>query len=167
MLDEAVVATAASAGGAVVAAAGTDAWTGLRGRLAAWLGHGNARRESAMLAHLDRTAVRLATAEPARLEEVRATCRTAWQTRIEDLLEDLDGVPRALAVASLREVLAEHATAQRQVSADGGALAVGGDLHIRAEGERSVAAGIVRGDVNIGRSEGSPDRPSAPDAFQG
>ncbi|WP_333770573.1 hypothetical protein [Streptomyces sp. IBSBF 2435] len=172
MLDEALAALAASGGAAVAAAAGTEAWTGLRGSLARWFGRGSERRETAVLARLDQTGAELATAEPAQLESVRSAYRAIWQTRIQDLLEDLDAEEREQAAAGLRRVLAELPPVRNQVSADRGGVAAGGDLTVRAEGDGSVAAAVVRGDVNVGRpwtagGGGSPDRPSPPDASQG
>ncbi|MFE9727943.1 hypothetical protein ACFYQ5_31375 [Streptomyces sp. NPDC005794] len=51
-----MTALAAAGGTAVVEAASTDAWAGLRQQLSRWFGRGNTQCESAELEHLDRTA---------------------------------------------------------------------------------------------------------------
>ncbi|MFZ3474947.1 hypothetical protein ACODT3_01270 [Streptomyces sp. 4.24] len=56
MLERAWAALAAAGGAAVVQAAGTDAWTGLRQAVAGWFARGDARREQAALERLDQTA---------------------------------------------------------------------------------------------------------------
>ncbi|WUH92934.1 hypothetical protein OG900_24360 [Streptomyces sp. NBC_00433] len=173
MLDEALAALAASGGAAVATAAGTDAWTGLRAGLARWFGRGSERRETAVLQRLDQTGAELAEVEPAQAETLRSAYRAIWQTRIMDLLEDLeDDAERARAASGLRELLARLPAAQSQVSADHGAVAVGGDLNVTSDGDGSVAAAVIRGDVHVGRpgpavaAEG-PDLPTPPDASQG
>ncbi|GAQ56327.1 hypothetical protein [Streptomyces acidiscabies] len=95
MLDEATLALAASVGTAVAQAAGTDAWTTFRDRLASTLGRGNAEREAAQRERLDRTA--------GRGEETAA----AWRTRTEDLLEDLPPAERAALEAQLKALVRE------------------------------------------------------------
>ncbi|SHM33896.1 hypothetical protein [Actinacidiphila paucisporea] len=172
MLDEALTALAASGGAAVTAAAGTDAWTGLRAGLARWFGRGSEQREAAVLHRLDQTGAELAEVEPAQAEPLRSAYRAIWQTRIQDLLEDLDDdAERARAASALRELLARLPAAHAQVAADHGAVAVGGDLTVRSDGG-SVAAAVIRGDVHLGRPEPAvpaegPDLPSPPDAPQG
>lgn len=172
MLDEALAALAASGGAAVATAAGTDAWTGLRDSLARWFGRGNERRRSAVLERLDQTGTELAAVEPDQAESLRSAYRAIWQTRIQDLLDDLDDpVERTAAAAQLRTLLDRLPAAQAPVSADRGGVAVGGDLSIRATGAGSVAAAVVR-DVHVGRTEAvraeeGQERPTPPDAPQG
>ncbi|CAG6398340.1 conserved hypothetical protein [Actinacidiphila cocklensis] len=172
MLDEALAALAASGGAAVTTAAGTDAWTGLRDSLARWFGRGNPRRETSVLERLDQTGAELASVEADRAESVRAAYRAIWQTRIQDLLDDLDdAAERGRAAADLRALLARLSLPQAGVSADRGGVAVGGNLTVRAQ-DGSVAAAVVRGDVHVGRPEAaraeeSQDRPTPPDASQG
>ncbi|MFM9449406.1 hypothetical protein [Streptomyces acidiscabies] len=93
MLDEATLALAASVGTAVAQAAGTDAWTTFRERLARALGRGDAEREVAQRERLDRTAER---------EEGTAA---AWRTRTEDLLEELPPAERAALEAQLKALV--------------------------------------------------------------
>ena len=159
MLEQALVALAASGGTAVATAAGTDAWTGFRQALARWFGRGSERRETAVLERLDQTGAELASAEPDQRDSIVRAHRAIWSTRIQDLLEDLDEQERAEAAAGLRGLLAALPAATGAVSADRGGLAVGGDLRVQAAGG-SVAAAVIRGDVTLGR-------PSPPDAPQG
>lgn len=109
MLGEALTALAAAGGAAVVQAAGTDAWEGLRGRIARWFGRGDEAREDRELERLDCSAAALAAADESTADQVRARQESAWQTRIEDMLEDLDGEQRAQAAAQLQELLEQAA----------------------------------------------------------
>ncbi|MFE0601653.1 hypothetical protein ACFW2T_14330 [Streptomyces sp. NPDC058892] len=106
MLPEALTALAAAGGAAVVQAAGSDAWEGLRSRLARWFGRGDAERERGELERLDRSAGELAAVDADTAERVRARQEAVWQTRIETLLEDLaDDVQRTQAAALLQQLL--------------------------------------------------------------
>jgi hypothetical protein len=156
MLEQALTALAAAAGAAVVRAAGTDAWTGLRTAVARWFGRGDGQRERAELERLTRTAGELQSAEPTQAEALRIRQETAWQTRIESLLEGLDDDERAQAAEELRALLTQHAQ-QGGPSADRGGVAVSGD--IRAE-KGAIAAGVIHGGAHIGH-------PQPPDPSQG
>ncbi|MEU5809398.1 hypothetical protein [Streptomyces sp. NPDC047718] len=125
MLAEALTALAAAGGAAVVQAAGTDAWEGLRGRLARWFGRGDAQRERDELARLDRSAAEVTAAaeDDATADRVRARQEVAWQTRIETLLEGLADEQRTEAAELLQELL-EQAAAP---SSPGGAPGVSGN----------------------------------------
>ncbi|MFI0895667.1 hypothetical protein [Streptomyces sp. NPDC020983] len=161
MLEQALAALAASGGTAVVAAAGTDAWAGLRARLARWFGQGSERRETATLERLDTTAAALQAAPGTEAAAVRAEAGAVWTNRIRDLLEDLDAGERDVAAAELRTLLAEL-PAPAQLSAADGSFVAGRDVTVRAEGPGSVAAGVIRGDVHVGVNP-----PPTPDASQG
>jgi hypothetical protein len=180
MLEQALTALAAAGGTAVVQAAGTDAWGGLRQAVARWFGGGDPQRERAELERLDQTAGALATAATAETaeaaeaaeaagaagavegERVRIRQEAAWRARIEAFLEGLDDTERSQAAEELRALLARH-TPQAGVSAGHGELAselvVGGSADIRAEGG-SIAAGVIHGGAHIAR-------PPAPDPSQG
>ncbi|MEW2107417.1 hypothetical protein OH709_00745 [Streptomyces cellulosae] len=94
----------------MVQAAGSDAWEGLRSRLAQWFGRGNAERERGELERLDRSANDLAAADSGTAERIKARYEAVWQTRIEALLEDIeDGEQRARAVAELEQLLEQAA----------------------------------------------------------
>ncbi|GAA2432104.1 hypothetical protein GCM10010405_13780 [Streptomyces macrosporus] len=103
MLPEALIALAASAGTAVVQAAGTDAWDVVRRRVAAWFGRGG--EDGDALARLDHTARVLGTAEdgPRELAHQEGT----WQVRFETHLERLDEPERESSAAALRTLLEE------------------------------------------------------------
>ncbi|MGW7420638.1 cell division protein ZapB [Streptomyces sp. NPDC054813] len=158
MLEQALMTLAAACGAAVVRAAGTDAWTGLRVAVARWLGRGDGQREQAELERLDQTASELQSAETAQAEVLRIRQEAAWQARIEALLERLDHDERAQAAEELRTLLTQH-THQGGVSAGPGGLAVGGSVDMHA-GEGSIVAGVIHGGAHIGR-------PSKPDPSQG
>ncbi|MDH2391924.1 hypothetical protein QCN29_24720 [Streptomyces sp. HNM0663] len=112
MLPEALTALAAAGGAAVVQAAGSDAWEGLRDRLARWFGRGDAERERGELERLEGSAADLAAAGSGTAEQVRARQEAVWQTRIETLLEGLgDEEQRTEAAAELRQLLEEAAPA--------------------------------------------------------
>ncbi|TWV34715.1 hypothetical protein FRZ03_27955 [Streptomyces misionensis] len=158
MLDQVLTALAASGGTAVVTAAGTDAWTGLRGAVARWFGQGDVQRERAELERLEQTAVVLRDAEPAEADRVRIRQEASWQTRIEAVLESLAADEREHAAEQLRTLLAQHAPQGGAVTGPGG-LAVAGNADIHAE-NGSIAAGVIHGGARI-------DNPSMPDPSQG
>ncbi|MEV5887655.1 hypothetical protein AB0L74_34345 [Streptomyces sp. NPDC052020] len=158
MLEQALTALAAAGGTAVVQAAGTDVWSGLRQAVARWFGRGDAQRERAELERLEQTAGELETAEAAVADRVRIRQEAAWQTRIEALLESLDDLERAQAAEELRALLARH-TDRSGASAGQGGLAANGNVSIRAEGG-SIAANVIHGGAHIGR-------PPTPDPTQG
>ncbi|MGI5479451.1 hypothetical protein [Streptomyces lavendofoliae] len=118
-----MTALAAAGGAAVVHAAGSDEWEGLRSRLARWLSRGDAERERGELERLNHSAAELAAA--AMTDRVRARHEAAWQTRIETLLEDLDDdQQRDEAAAQLHQLLREVAS-----SASGGGGLVSRNFH--------------------------------------
>lgn len=158
MLDQALTALAAAGGTAVVQAAGTDVWTGLRRAVAGWFGRGDAEREQAELERLDQTAGELRSASADQAERLRIRAEAAWQARIEALLENLSEVERTSAAEELRALLAEQTT-QGGASAGPGGVAVGGNMDIHAE-DGSIAAAVIHGGAHIGR-------PPTPDPSQG
>ena len=147
MLTEAMAALAAAGGTAVVQAAGTDAWTGVRRQVARWFGRGNPQREDAELKRLDQTAGELEAARPAEVERVRIRQEAAWQGRIEALLESLEDIERAEVAGELRTLLAQQ-TSHRSVSAGRSGLAVGGNVDVRAD--HGSAAAVTMGSVTLG-----------------
>lgn len=109
MLEAALAAVAAAGGTAVVQAAGTDAWNGLRSRVARLLGRGDPAREQAELERLDRTATVLRELEPAEADRVRNRQEASWQTRFETVLENVsDEVERARLAEGLRALIDEQ-----------------------------------------------------------
>ncbi|MFE5595752.1 hypothetical protein [Streptomyces sp. NPDC056549] len=152
MLSEAMTALAAAGGTAVVQAAGTDAWTGIRQQVARWFSRGIPQREHAQLERLDQTAAELEAARPAEAERVRIRQEATWQGRIEALLESLEDIERARVADELRTLLAQQ-TSHRSVSAGQSGLAIGGDLNVRAD--HGSAAAVSMGNVTLG----NPSRP--------
>ncbi|MFE6281386.1 hypothetical protein [Streptomyces sp. NPDC057877] len=154
MLSEAMTALAAAGGTAVVQAAGTDAWAEVRLRVARWFGRGNPQREHAELERLDQTAGELDGARADDLERVRIRQEAVWQGRIQALLESMERVEQDRVAAELRTLLGRQ-TSRPSVSAGPGGLAVGGDVHVRAD-HRSAAA-VTMGNVTLG----NPSRPGS------
>ncbi|MEU9369609.1 hypothetical protein AB0D71_34030 [Streptomyces avermitilis] len=143
MID-ALSAIAAAGGSAVVQAAGTEAWTGLRSALARWFGRGNAQRERVTLERLDHSAIQLASAGT---NAVSDQVLAVWRTRFEGLLETLDGEAQEQAAAELSAILSAHSPTPG-VSADHGGVAVSGNLDIKAS--HGSAAAVVMRDVTLG-----------------
>ena len=109
MLTEALMAVAGAGGTAVVQAAGTDAWTGLRQRVARLLGCGDTQRESAELERLDRTAQALEEANATgETERTRLRQEASWQTRFESLLENLEDSEQQQVATELQALVAEQ-----------------------------------------------------------
>lgn len=157
MLPEALLALATAGGTAVVQAAGTQAWEGFRTRVADWFGRGDTGRTDGELARLDRTASEIAAADAAAGpdgERARIRQEALWQARFEGLLELLPDEERDRAAGELRTLLA--APGAPGVSAGDAGLAVGGDLHVRAD-HGSIAAAVIHGGAHL-----SPPSPPAP-----
>jgi hypothetical protein len=154
VLEEAFVALAASGSTALVQAAGTDAWEGIRNRMAKLFGRHDQQRERAELERLNYTAAILQQAPVGEIEELRIRQEASWQTRIEDLLESLDADEREQVSVELRSIIDDGAVPARTISAEQGALAAGGNIDIRAD-RGSIAGGAIHGDVTIG----SPPKP--------
>jgi hypothetical protein len=107
MLNEAMTALAAAGGTAVVQAAGTDAWHGLRDRVARLLGRGDEERRQVQLERLDRTAAALAAGGSGADEQTCTRQEAAWQERFEILLESLGEDEREAVYAELRAIIDE------------------------------------------------------------
>ncbi|WP_058046790.1 hypothetical protein [Streptomyces roseifaciens] len=109
MLSEALTAAAAAGGTAVVQTAGTDAWTGLRERVARWFGRGDGTRERGELERLDRTAGALETAaRSGQTERTRDRQEAVWQDRFETLLEGLPAEQREAAAEELKALVEKY-----------------------------------------------------------
>ncbi|MFC8201694.1 hypothetical protein ACFUTV_40895 [Streptomyces sp. NPDC057298] len=155
MLDPVLATLAASAGTALVGAAGTDAWAGLRQAVARWFGRGDAQREQVELDRLDQTACSVQGSDRAEVERACSRQEGVWQTRIESLLESLDGAQRAQAAEQLRSLLAQHVPQSGVVAGPGGLAA--NTVDIRAD-RGSIAGGVIHGGAQIG----SPPLPDSP-----
>ncbi|MFD0416839.1 hypothetical protein [Streptomyces sp. NPDC127108] len=157
MLDQALTALAASGGAALVSAAGTDAWAGLRQAVARWFGRGDAQREQVELERLDETAACVDVADAAEAERARGRAEVVWQTRMETLLEGLDAAERERAAEELRSLLAQHAPQSGVVAGAGGLAANTVDIHAE---QGAIAGGVIHGGAHIGP-------PPVPDPPQG
>ncbi|MFB7267720.1 hypothetical protein ACFCXH_37115 [Streptomyces nojiriensis] len=150
MLDEAMVALAASVGSGVVQAAGTDAWLALRNRLARLFGRGDRQQETVQLERLDRTGAELTAAgQDGDGNEERTRHGAAWRTRTEDLLEQLEPDERAAAAAELRALLDEAAEA-----AEAARTGAGGFTRNVFLGPTAVQSGD--GNVQVNRFDARP-----------
>ncbi|MEV6512220.1 hypothetical protein AB0M61_39695 [Streptomyces sp. NPDC051642] len=105
MLVEALLALTAAGGGAVVQAAGTDAWNGVRSGIARMLSRGEQAREQGELERLDRTQAVLNAATEGEIEQVQAAQAAVWRNRLEMLLEELPEVQRQQVAAELQAVI--------------------------------------------------------------
>ncbi|WP_411118352.1 hypothetical protein [Streptomyces sp. 058-1L] len=113
MLVEGLIAIAAAGGTAVVQAAGTDAWNGIREGFARLFGRGEPGREQAELERLDQTRSALEAAgdgEGAQRVQIAQVAR--WQTRLETLLEELPAAEQQLVVAELQALVARAEAAK-------------------------------------------------------
>ncbi|MGW6521680.1 hypothetical protein [Streptomyces sp. NPDC054962] len=133
MLAEALAALAAAGGGAVVQAAGTDAWTGLRRRVGEIFGRGDAARAQAELERLEHTARVLGADASVDVAAERLRQEGVWAGRFEALLEGLDDAGRQRVAEELRELLSFVAASPgdaavatgRAVAHDGGSAISG------------------------------------------
>jgi hypothetical protein len=133
-------ALAALAANAIVAAAATDAWEGLRARLARLFGRGEP--DPGVARRLDATRERLGAAAPAGLQGAQAAQARQWETRFADLLAD-----HPEAAGELRALLAE----------------IGAAIPGTAGSVVNTVSGTVHGPALMGRdfgdvTIGSPDR---------
>ncbi|MER5757730.1 hypothetical protein [Streptomyces sp. NPDC002082] len=124
MLEAALAALAVAGGTAVVQAASTDAWNGLRSQVARLLGRGDPGLERAELERLDQTATALRGLEPAEADRVRTRQEVSWQTRFEVLLESVsDPQERSRLAEGLRALVEEQSA-----HTGGGGGAVSGNV---------------------------------------
>lgn len=152
------MALSAAGGTAVVQAAGTDFWTGLRTRVAGWFGRGDAQREEAALRSLDATAAELAAAaERGDAAQAQLVQAAMWRGRFQERLESLQEAEQDEAGRVLRALLDEHAASAGEASAGDDGLAAGRDVNIRAD-EGSIAAGVLHGNATIN----PPSKPAPP-----
>lgn len=100
---------AAAGGTAVIQAAGTDAWAGLRAWVSRWSGRGDRQREQVMLERLDAAEAALSDAT----EAEAARQQRDWSRRFETLLELLPPAERDQAAAELGSLLGERTAAPR------------------------------------------------------
>ncbi|MFF8942196.1 hypothetical protein ACF1A5_07925 [Streptomyces sp. NPDC014864] len=164
MLVESLTVLAAAGGSAVATAAGTDAWSALRERMAALFGRGDRRTAQLTAERLDRAANELeeAAGDDSRAAEARGRLAAVWRARFEDLLESMDESERAEAAGRLRELVALVAGLDDRGTGTGTAVAGDGTLiadrvDVRAT-HGSFAAGTadVAGSVILGAAPPEP-----------
>lgn len=113
MLAEGLIAVAAAGGGAIVQAAGTDAWNGIRNGVAKLFGRGESTREQVELERLDQTrAVLEAAEEGEEAQRVQIAQVARWQARLETLLEELPEEEQRLVLSELQALVAQAEAAQ-------------------------------------------------------
>ncbi|MER7679710.1 hypothetical protein [Streptomyces sp. NPDC096934] len=113
MLVEALLALAAAGGGAIVQAAGTDAWNGVRSGIARVLGRGEEARERGELERLDWTQAALVAANEGEFERIQTAQAAVWQNRLEMLLEELPEVQRQQVAAEIQAVIEQASAGDR------------------------------------------------------
>jgi hypothetical protein len=135
----AIEALTATASTALVTAAVTDTFEGVRRRVAQMFGRGqpDPKIDQKLVTIRDR----LAAAAPAEFEQVRAALAVQWQTRFADLLTDHPD-----AEAEVRGLVEELQRELPAVAPSGHSVAAARDVNVTAEGG-SVAAGVIHGDV--------------------
>ena len=148
MLDQALIALAALGGTAVVQAAGTDAWEGIRRAVAQWFGCGDTILEQAELERLDASAAALEAAGPGEAEREQARQEGLWHGYFQAMLERLDGPERERAAEALQTLLGEH-TPVSGMMAIVGKVAAGRDVTNSAD-HGSIAATLIEGGASIG-----------------
>ncbi len=131
---------AALAGNAVVTAMATDAWEGVRHKVASWFGRG--KSDPRVLQRLDRTHAELAATSPGDLERTRQELAREWTGRFKDLVADHPDAADELD-SLVTEVRASTARAS------GHAVGAGRDVNVTALSS-GVAAGVIHGDVSTG-----------------
>jgi hypothetical protein len=140
-LDTNALATLAA--NTIVAAAVTDAFEGLRARVARLFGRGDL--DPSAKRRLDATRERLAVAAPGELDDARAAQARQWATRVADLLAD-----HPEAAAELQDLIGEFRSALPDE---------GGSVRNTISGNVShgpVLMGRDFGDITIGPADDRP-----------
>ncbi|MFE6178835.1 hypothetical protein [Streptomyces sp. NPDC056464] len=104
---------------------------------------------------MDRTAAELESADAEEVGLVRDQVAAAWRTRFQDLLEDLNDAERQQAALQLRDLVAMVDQASGGACARGEGVAIGGDVHVQAEGGSAAAVQMRMHNVQFG----NPPRP--------
>lgn len=160
VLVEAMTVLAAAGGGAVAQAAGTDAWNGLRRRVADLFGRGDAARQRAELERLDHTAQVLAPGASADLARERVRQEGLWQGRFEALLESLDADGRERAAGELRELLVFVADSAGDAAVATG-KAVARDGGVAVTGIKRADGGLSGPAKAVGTGDAEADGPGS------
>jgi len=140
---DALVALAQFAGQTVAAAAVTDAWEAVRGRLARLLGRGDARKAEVAERWLTQTRQQLTAAASSDARQLQKAAAERWADRFADLLDEDPSLGAEL--QALVEEVASRLPAGA-ASATGHSVAAGRDVTITALGG-GIAAGVIHGNV--------------------
>ncbi|RSS80713.1 hypothetical protein [Streptomyces sp. WAC06614] len=142
MLADGIAAMAAAGAGAIVQAAGTDAWATVRDRVTRIFGRD---QQEVAAESLEQTSVALeeASSQPGEVDRARALQLALWQVRFEQLLANLEGERQTHVAAQLSE-LSDH-TGPRIAS---GAVNFNSNVSVRADGG-SIAGAYFGGEVRI------------------
>jgi hypothetical protein len=141
-----ISALAALAGNSLVTAVVTDAWEGVRHKVAAWFGRGEPDPKA--LERLDRTRAELAAAGPGEVERVGRDLAREWAGRFKDLIADYPDAAGEL----------DGLVAQIQAStavASGHGVGAGRDVTNTAS-MGGVAAAVIHGNVATGPTRPGP-----------
>ena len=134
------------AAAALVQAAVTDGWDGVRQKVARLFGRG--QPDAAIERRLDATREQLTAAASGEVETVRAALAAQWETRFADLLADHPDTEAELA-ALVKEI-------RPAVTAADYALAAGGNVTATARGGGGVAANVIQGEIHAGPTRPGP-----------
>ncbi|MBQ0885270.1 hypothetical protein KBZ94_09995 [Streptomyces sp. RM72] len=88
MLTEGLLELAAMGGGAIVAAAATDAWQSTKGGVAQLFSRGGDREEQRISVQLDRIPHHLEQASEAEQDQIRTALADRWRVKLTELLEE-------------------------------------------------------------------------------
>jgi len=151
MSGDVMMTLAQFAGQTVAAAAVTDIWESMRGRLARLFGRGDVHKTEVAEGWLAQTREQLAVAGSGSADQARQDAAERWAGRFSDLLDEDPSVADGLR-ALVEEVSALLPAGA--VSAADHSVAAGRDVHITALGG-GTAAGVIHGNV-------TPPNPTPP-----
>jgi hypothetical protein len=150
MPGDVLVELAQFAGQTVAAAAITDVWESVRGRIARLLGRGDDRKTRVAEGWLAQTRQQLTAVGPDAAQAQQAA-EQRWAGRFSDLLDEDPSVAHELR-ALVDEVVARLPAGA--VTASAYSVAAGRDVHVTATGG-GTAAGVIHGNV-------TPRNPTVP-----
>lgn len=111
MMSDVLLAAASAGGSALVTAAATEVWSGVRDGVVSLFARAGRRRETAEQ-WADATAAEIAAASPELMPAVRQRLEVQWQRRLADLVDEHEELGEPLQ-AWVREVQAQLPVVQR------------------------------------------------------
>lgn len=145
MAAEWIPSLAALGAQALLGAAATDAWQGVKLGFARLFGRRGGVGSEVVSARLDAAAAEVEQADQADRERVRAALLPPWQTRLSDLLEEHPSVAE-----ELRGMIEEVRAALPAIQLQGATAIATGSVSQTSEGGTQVAVtGVVSGDLDI------------------